>query len=136
MLYRQRTLTDQLLEARQQLADQAVAVERRRIAREVHDLVGHSLSVVMLHVIGARHLLRRDADEAERALIEAERAGRGVSPRCGERLDSSATLADFGTSPIPGVDDLAELVGEYRRGGWTSISPCTAQPRQSTASPV
>jgi signal transduction histidine kinase len=117
VLYRQRTLTDQLLEARKQLTDQAVAGERRRIAREVHDLVGHSLSVVMLHVIGARHLLRRDADEAERALIDAERAGRGSLAEIRRTVGLLRDTDGFGTSPIPGVDDLAELVGQYRRGG-------------------
>jgi signal transduction histidine kinase len=117
VLYRQRTLTDQLLEARQQLADQEVAGERRRIAREVHDLVGHSLSVVMLHVIGARHLLRRDVDEAERALIEAERAGRGSLAEIRRTVGLLRDADGLGTSPIPGVDDLDELVGQYRRGG-------------------
>jgi signal transduction histidine kinase len=117
VLYRQRTLTEQLLEARQQLADQEVAGERRRIAREVHDLVGHSLSVVMLHVIGARHLLRRDVDEAERALIEAERAGRGSLAEIRRTVGLLRDADGFGTSPIPGVDDLDELVGQYRRGG-------------------
>jgi signal transduction histidine kinase len=117
VLYRQRTLTDQLLEARQQLTDQEVAGERRRIAREVHDLVGHSLSVVMLHVSGARHLLRRDVDEAERALIEAERAGRGSLAEIRRTVGLLRDADGFGTSPIPGVDDLAELVGQYRRGG-------------------
>jgi signal transduction histidine kinase len=110
VLYRQRTLTDQLLEARQQLADQEVAGERRRIAREVHDLVGHSLSVVMLHVIGARHLLRRDVDEAERA-------GRGSLAEIRRTVGLLRDADGFGTSPIPGVDDLDELVGQYRRGG-------------------
>lgn len=45
VVYRQRALSVELLEARQQLTDQAIAAERRRIARELHDLVGHSLSV-------------------------------------------------------------------------------------------
>jgi signal transduction histidine kinase len=117
VLHRQRALTEQLLEARQQLTDQAVAGERRRIAREVHDLVGHSLSVVMLHVVGARHLLRRDVDEAERALIDAERAGRGSLAEIRRTVALLRDADGLGTSPVPGVDDLAELVGQYRRGG-------------------
>jgi len=117
VLHRQRTLTDQLIEARQQLTDQAVADERRRIAREVHDLVGHSLAVVMLHVTGARHLLRRDVDEAERALIEAERAGRGSLAEIRHTVGLLRDAEGFGTAPTPGVRDLADLVGEYRRGG-------------------
>jgi len=117
LLFRQRTLTDQLIEARQQLTDQAVADERRRISRELHDLVGHSLSVVMLHVTGARHLLRRDVDEAERALIEAERAGRASLVEIRHAVGLLRDAEGFGTAPTPGVGDLADLVDEYRRGG-------------------
>ena len=53
-----------------------MAEERRRIARELHDLAGHTLAAVLLHVTGARHVLRRDVDEAERALVDAETVGR------------------------------------------------------------
>jgi signal transduction histidine kinase len=115
--YRQQALTHALLEARERLTSQAVTNERRRIAREVHDLVGHSLTVVLLHVTGARHLLRRDVDEAERALVEAERAGR---ENLAEIRRTVALLRDeegFGTTPTPGARDLADLVQEYRRGG-------------------
>ena len=75
-LHRQRRLIDELEQARRALATQAVAEERRRIARELHDLAGHTLAAVLLHVTGARHVLRRDVDEAERALLGAEAVGR------------------------------------------------------------
>jgi signal transduction histidine kinase len=117
VVWRQRVLTGELLEARQQLTEQAILDERRWIAREVHDLVGHSLSVALLHVTGARHLLRRDLDEAEQALLEAERAGR---ENLAEIRRTVALLRDgggFGTRPTPGVSDVADLVAEYRRGG-------------------
>ena len=76
VLRRQQALIDQLEQARNALAEQAVAEERRRIARELHDLAGHTLAAVLLHVTGARHVLRRDVDEAERALADAEAVGR------------------------------------------------------------
>ena len=75
-LRRQRELIEQLQVAREALADQAVAEERRRIARELHDLTGHTIAAVLLHVTGARHVLRRDLDETERALVQAETIGR------------------------------------------------------------
>lgn len=56
--------------------------ERQRIARDVHDLVGHSLSVTMLHLTAARRDLEEAAaghasmEEAVEALGEAERVGR------------------------------------------------------------
>ena len=76
VLRRQQALIDQLERAREALAVQAVAEERRRIARELHDLAGHTLAAMLLHVTGARHVLRRDLDEAEKALLDAESIGR------------------------------------------------------------
>lgn len=73
---RQRILIGELESARESLAEVAVAEERRRMARELHDLTGHTLAAVLLHVTGARHVLRRDVEEAERALVEAEAVGR------------------------------------------------------------
>ena len=82
-LRRQRVLIEQLGAARVALAEQAVADERHRIARDLHDLAGHTLVTVLLHVTGARHVLRRDLDEAERALLQAETVGRGAWTRSG-----------------------------------------------------
>jgi signal transduction histidine kinase len=72
----QQMLIEQLEVAREALAEQAVAEERRRIARDLHDLTGHTLAAVLLHVTGARHVLRRDLEEADRALVQAETVGR------------------------------------------------------------
>ncbi len=69
-------LADELRAADAELADAAAREERHRIARDVHDLVAHSLTVVVLHVGGARRVLRSDPDAAEAALVEAERVSR------------------------------------------------------------
>jgi signal transduction histidine kinase len=66
----------ELRAAQADLATQAAAEERRRIAREVHDVIAHTLAVTMLHLTGARHILRRDPERASEALAEAERLGR------------------------------------------------------------
>ena len=116
-LRHQRSLIRQLEQAREALAEQAVAEERRRIARELHDLAGHTLSAMMLHVTGARHVLQRDPGEAERALREAEQVGR-------DSLDQiRATVAalrtdERGTDPsLAGAGDIEHLVQAYRRAG-------------------
>jgi signal transduction histidine kinase len=57
---RQAELVAQLKSTRRELAQQALLVERRRIARDVHDFVGHGLAAVMLQVTSARHVLHRD----------------------------------------------------------------------------
>ena len=116
-MHRQRRLIDELERARQALATQAVAEERRRIARELHDLAGHTLAAVLLHVTGARHVLRRNVDEAERALLGAEAVGRASLDQIREVV---ATLHadERGTDPaLAGSEDLPALVEGYRRAG-------------------
>ncbi|WP_084534871.1 sensor histidine kinase [Nocardia yamanashiensis] len=92
--------------------------ERRRIAREVHDVIAHSLSITLLHVTAARHALQtdRDVDEAVDALTDAERLGRQAMAdirRTVGLLDQRPTLH----KPEPGLDDIAELVADFVRAG-------------------
>ncbi|HEX2119525.1 MAG TPA: sensor histidine kinase, partial [Acidimicrobiales bacterium] len=116
-LQRQRRLIEQLEAARQELAAQAVSEERRRIARELHDLAGHALAAVLLHVTGARHVLRRDVDEAERALLDAERVGRASLDQIRATVAALRTH-ERGTDPaLAGSADIAALVEDYRRAG-------------------
>jgi signal transduction histidine kinase len=116
-LRHQQALIEQLEATRRELAEHAVAEERRRIARELHDLAGHTLAAVLLHVTGARHVLRRDVDEAELALRDAEAVGRAGLDQV--RSTVAALRADErGTDPaLPGVADLDVLVDDYRRAG-------------------
>ena len=71
LLRRSTRLADELRRADAELAAAGARDERHRIARDVHDLVAHSLTVVVLHVGGARRVLRADPSAAERALSEA-----------------------------------------------------------------
>jgi signal transduction histidine kinase len=116
-LRRQRVLIEELDAARVALAEQAVADERQRIARDLHDLAGHTLATVLLHVTGARHVLRRDMDEAERALLQAETVGRGSLDQIRFTVASLRT-SERGTDPaLPGTAELVELLDEYRSAG-------------------
>ncbi len=118
-LRKQRLLIDQLREAREALAEQAVAEERRRIARELHDLAGHTLAAVLLHVTGARHVLRRDFDEAERALLDAETVGRSSLDQIRATVAALRTDERGTDRALAGSADLMPLVEEYRRAGIT-----------------
>jgi signal transduction histidine kinase len=117
LLYRQSRLIEDLEAAREALATQAVAEERRRIARELHDLAGHTLAAVLLHVTGARHVLHRDKAEAERALVDAETVGRASLDQI--RATVAALRTDErGTDPsLAGSADIVDLADEYRRAG-------------------
>jgi signal transduction histidine kinase len=125
-LRRQRMLIEQLEAAREALAEQAVADERQRIARDLHDLAGHTLAAVLLHVTGARHVLRRDLDEAERALRQAETVGRASLDQIRFTVASLRT-SERGTDPgLPGSADLFGLVEEYRSAGLNVTALVTA----------
>ncbi len=113
----QRMLIDQLEAARRTLAEQAVAEERRRMARELHDLAGHTLAAMLLHVTGARHVLRRDLDDAERALLDAEAVGRQSMEQIRQAVAALRTAETGLDAPLAGGAELAALVEEYRRAG-------------------
>jgi signal transduction histidine kinase len=117
-LVRQAELTRELEATRRALARQALFAERRRIARDVHDFVGHGLAAVMLQVTSARHVLRRDAESAEEALRAAEEVGRRSMQELRRtvallRSDDEAEVPP----PLPSADEIAELVDEGRAGG-------------------
>ncbi|WP_083933123.1 sensor histidine kinase [Sciscionella marina] len=98
--------------------EQAVLAERQRIAREVHDVVGHSLSITLLHVTGARHALTTDGDltEAIEALTEAERIGRGAMTDI--RRSVGLLPADQpSTEPLPDLAEITTLVERTRGAG-------------------
>jgi signal transduction histidine kinase len=105
-------------EAQAALAEHAAADERRRIAREVHDVIAHLLSVTLLHVTGARRALQqdRDVDDAVEALEDAERLGRQAMADI-RRTVGLLDGAPMKVSPEPGVDDIARLVDDFSRAG-------------------
>jgi signal transduction histidine kinase len=113
---RQVQLTEDLSEARAALAEQALVEERRRIARDVHDLVGHGLAAALVQITSARHVLRRDPDAADEALVVAEEAGRA------SLRDLRSTLARLrdgseGVESLPGLADLPALVATSAEAG-------------------
>jgi signal transduction histidine kinase len=113
-----RLLVVELDATRERLAEQAVFTERRRIAAELHDLVGHSLTVVLLFLTGARRRVREDPSNAEEALREAEEIGRRS---LAEVRRSVAALREGGGSadlqPLAGLCDVPGLIDQARSAG-------------------
>jgi two-component system sensor histidine kinase DesK len=68
----------ELTEARAELARLAVAEERERFARDLHDLLGHSLSVIALKAELARRMLADGPDDAAKEVAELEQVARGA----------------------------------------------------------
>jgi signal transduction histidine kinase len=98
-------------------AERAVADERRRIARELHDVVAHHVSVMGVLATGTRRALRRDPVAADEALATIEETGR-VALREMRRLLSvlrtdAEPVGELEPQPgLPGIDELLEQVRE------------------------
>jgi len=115
-----RLLVIELDATRDQLAEQAVNDERRRIAAELHDLVGHSMTVVLLHLSGARRRLRLRGvaldPETEADLAAAEAIGRASLAEIRENV--VALRGDrTGLRPLPSAKDVPELVARSAAAG-------------------
>jgi signal transduction histidine kinase len=113
-----RDLLRQLRQAQAGLAERARAQERNRIARELHDVIGHTLTVSLLHVQSARLTVEHDPADAARALAEAERLGREclAEVRTTVGMLREDDTADR-TAPLPGADGLPALVEQFRSAG-------------------
>ena len=102
-----RDLLRRLRLAQAGLAEQARAQERNRIARELHDVIGHTLTVSLLHVQSARLAVEHDPADAARALAEV-RTAVGML-----REDDAADRS----APLPGASGLPALVEQFRAAG-------------------
>ncbi|HET8682901.1 MAG TPA: sensor histidine kinase [Micromonosporaceae bacterium] len=100
-------------------AGQAVAEERRRIARELHDVVAHHVSVMGVLATGARRVLRRDPDAADEALATIEETGRTTLRELRRLLSVLRTEAEPAAelAPQPGLGAIAALVEQVREAG-------------------
>jgi signal transduction histidine kinase len=112
--------------ARLALRDRVVADERAHIARELHDLVGHSLNVMLVQAGAARRVLDRDPGQTRELLTGLERTGREAF----EELDRVLGLlrpsqggAPPGSVPVgepdlhPGLAELSRLTDRIRQAG-------------------
>jgi signal transduction histidine kinase len=103
---------------RQVTARIAVAEERARIARELHDIVAHSVSVMVLQVGAVRHHLPVAMSQDKEALEGVERTGRAALVEMRRLLGAMRQDGDdLELSPQPGLDALDTLVAEVERAG-------------------
>src|SRR5215469_16210362 len=96
----------------------AAAAERARIARELHDVIAHNVSVMVVQADGASYALRSEPDRTAQALTAISHTGRQALAEMRRLLgilrsdDQQADLA-----PVPGLDQLRELLDQARRAG-------------------
>lgn len=116
LLWQMRALTAERL-ARASEHERATSQERERIAREIHDLVAHSLSVTLLQVAGAREaLLDGDQADAIAALDDAEAVGRQAMADIRSTV-SSLRGGPGGLRPLPTAADVPALVEQFAAAG-------------------
>jgi signal transduction histidine kinase len=96
----------------------AVAEERARIARELHDIVAHAVSVMVLQIGAVRHKLPDELDEDREALQGVEQAGRTALAEMRRLLSAMRRDGDSPELvPQPGLDRIESLLDEVRRAG-------------------
>ena len=133
-------VVDELTRTREQLARTAVVEERLRFSRDLHDLLGHTLSVVVVKAEAVRRLLRRDPAAAAEHAHDIETIGRHAlteirqaitgyrTVRLGEELANARTALSAGnirvdiTPPVTTLDsEVDSLLGWVVREGTTNV---------------
>jgi signal transduction histidine kinase len=101
----------------------AAAHERARIARELHDVVTHNVSVMVIQAGAARKVMQSSPDQAREALLAVEGGGRAAMAELRHVMglltmdDGPGSTTDNGLTPQPGLDRLTALVQRVRDTG-------------------
>jgi len=119
------------LEREQEQATRAaIAEEQARIARELHDVVAHNVSVMVVQAGAARHVLQASPDRATEALLAVESSGREAMTEL-RRLLGLLSHDDEGVSltPQPGAGQLDALIRRVAEAGLPATRSVAGQPR-------
>lgn len=108
----------------------AAAEERRHMARELHDVVAHGVSVMLIQAGAARQVIHTAPDRATDSILTVESTGREVMAELRRLLgvlndDGEAT----GLAPQPGIDQLGPLVDRVRQAGLPAELEIDGTPR-------
>lgn len=106
-----REYTNQVAEHR---AQQAVSEERLRIAREMHDVVAHSIGVIVMKAAVANHVYDTRPEESREALGVIESVGRAALTDIQRVLDSLRSAEEADLAPSPDLDELPNLIENAR----------------------
>jgi signal transduction histidine kinase len=111
-------------------AKMAAAAERARIARELHDVIAHNVSVMVVQADGAGYAMRSDPAKAEAALAAIASTGRQALNEMRALLGVLRTADDQAAlAPLPGLGELRELLDQARSAGLQVSYTLSGAPR-------
>jgi signal transduction histidine kinase len=109
--------TTELERTREAERQAAVAEERSRIARELHDMIAHSLSVMVVQAGAAEEVAKRHPERVAEPLRSIQETGRQALTEMSRLLGILRGGEEIGLAPQPGLDDLEALLEQTRRAG-------------------
>ena len=115
-------------------AELAVAHERERISRDLHDIVAHTVTMMVLQAAGAQRILRTDPARAEQSLGQVAELGRTAMNELRRMLAMNNAAPAPEPEPSVGLDDLDELLDRVRGSGVTIGFSQEGTPRRVDAS--
>jgi signal transduction histidine kinase len=131
----QRESSERLDAEREQRARMAAVSERTRIARELHDVIAHSVSVMVIQAGGARTVMNSEPGRADSSLRSVERAGREALAEMRRLLGALDSGEDpRALAPQPGLADIEDLVSRTRTAGLETELRVQGEP--ATVSPA
>jgi len=117
---------------RESAAQNAVDAERARIAHDLHDIVSHNVSVMVIQAGAARHVLATEPAEAEAALLAVEAAGRDTMAELRHLLGLLAPSSDGSAeelAPQPSLSRLSPLIDRIAFAGLPVDVRISGEPR-------
>jgi signal transduction histidine kinase len=118
------------IRAREARLAAAAAEERRHVARELHDIVAHAVSVMVIQAGAARQVLRTSPKQAEDAMLAVESTGREAMAELRRFLGAlSADDESAGLAPQPGIGQLPTLLERVREAGLPAVLEVDGEPR-------
>jgi signal transduction histidine kinase len=109
---------DELEQAQHLVRAQAIRDERDRIARDLHDVIAHSVSAMVVQTAAAQDVVRSDPGRAEKILADVAETGRRALAETGRLLHVIRDTADeLGLEPSPGLAQVPALVDRFRGNG-------------------
>ena len=117
--YAKAVLASAQMAEQRRLSDQEriLSDERNRIARELHDVVAHGLSVMVVQASAGRHVIATNPDQAELALAQIETTGRAALSEMRQVLKAIRTDPSDSWRPALGLDGLDTLISEFTQTG-------------------